>query len=85
MNTNKIKQLIADLKHQLEWSQPISRYTEIVGIVNAIEGELEEKEAIKVEAPKVEEKVVEAPKVEEKVVEAPKVEESKPKPTGRRK
>lgn len=80
MNTNKIKQLIAYLKHQLEWSQPISRYTEIVGIVNAIEGELEEKEAIKVEAPKVE-----SPKVEEKVVEAPKVEESKPKQTGRRK
>ena len=85
MNTNKIKQLIADLKHQLEWSQPISRYTEIVGIVNAIEGELEEKEAIKVEAPKVEKEVVETPKVEKEVVETPKVETPKTKSTGRRK
>ena len=87
---SKIKELISELKHMLEWSQPISRYNEILGIVNAIEIELEPKvvkvvETKKVETPKIEEKVVETPKVDEIVVETPKVEDSKPKPQGRKK
>lgn len=92
---NKIKELISELKHILEWSQPISRYNEILGIVNSIEIELEPKvketvvETPKVESPKSETIIktpkVEAPKVDEIVVETPKVEDSKQKSQGRKK
>ena len=49
---SKIKELISELKHILEWSQPISRYNEILGIVNAIEIELEPKVVKVVEDPR---------------------------------
>ena len=66
MNTKKLSSLITDLKIQLDMSQPISRYNEIVAIVMALENELVEVEG-EVETVEVEVEV----EVKTKLVELP--------------
>ena len=66
--------IIADLKHNIYWSQPNIRFNELTSLVNELENTLFPSEAI-VETPVVEVPVVEEV-VEETVIEEPTVEET---------
>ena len=64
-----VKTIIADLKHQIIWSQPNIRFNELNSLVAELENTLFPSEEVVVEEPVVEELVV------EEVIEEPTVEE----------
>ena len=66
--------IIADLKHQIYWSQPNIRFNEMSALINELENTLSPTEAL-VEEPTIEETVVEEA-VEETVTEEPTIEEA---------
>lgn len=69
-----VEAIIADLKHQIHWSQPNIRFNELTALVNELENTIFPSEVV-VEEPVVEEGMEEII-VEEEVVEEIVVEES---------
>ena len=69
-----VEAIIADLKHNIYWSQPNLKFSEMNALVNELENTLSPTEAL-VEEPTVEETVVEEA-VEETVTEEPTIEEA---------
>lgn len=73
------QEIINELKHQLNWSQPNIRYTELSNLINELEATLNTQPTTKKSTPIVEEPVVVEDAVVETVVEE--VTETKPKKT----
>ena len=57
------QEIIQELKHQLHWSQPNTRYNELSNLINELEASLQPKTQVVKETPKVE--VIEETVVEE--------------------
>ena len=75
----KLLEIISQLRHVTEWSQPNIKFVEIMALINELEEEIrnpKQPETIEVVEPTIETPpTVEATIVDEPVVEAPKVEE----------
>jgi hypothetical protein len=67
--------IIADLKHQIYWSQPNIRFNEMSALVNELENTLSPTEEVIIEEPIVEEPVIEEVIEETIVEETPVIEE----------
>lgn len=64
------QEIINELKHQLHWSQPNTRYNELSNLINELEASLNPQPTTKKSTPIVEEPVVVEDAVVEEVVEA---------------
>jgi hypothetical protein len=67
----KLLEIISQLRHVTEWSQPNIKFVEIMALINELEEEIKNPKEIEVVDVIVEEEVVEEP-----IIETPKIEET---------